>query len=172
MISWNVVYTKNKEYELLNGSSTLIKCSPKSNPDISWLMSRMEELGVPPAYSHNLEEIYFTRLVDDGDYSNGRIRISVYSRSWVVADKILVHELAHHVDDIENLTDNDMLLKEKKKKVKYMPDGYARKNVGEYLACGFEVYYCGTEKQKKTMKKKNPVLYKTIEKIHDKYVTI
>jgi hypothetical protein len=44
-----------------------------------------------------------------------------------------------------------------------MPDGYAKKDVGEYLACGFEVFYCGAKKVKDKMKKMNPHLYRTIK---------
>lgn len=133
-------------------------------------MSRMEELGVPAGYTRELEEIYFTRLHGDaGDYFDGRIRISVDSKTWDIADKVLVHELGHHVDDMEDVTSDESLAHEKKTRGCYMPDGYARKNVGEYLACGFEIYYCGSKQDKRNLKKKNPVLYATIRRLHRRF---
>lgn len=156
----------------MNGpTSTVISCSPKSRPDITWLMSRMEELGVPPSYTWDLDEIYFTRLAgrNHGDYCNNKIRLSVDKESWSMVDRTLVHELAHHIDDQEDITGDDALIKERKLKGRHMADSYARKNVGEYLAVGFEVYYVGTRKERGVMRAKNPVLYHTISRIHKRY---
>ena len=171
MPSWNVVHRKGREYELLNGSGTPIRLSPKAQPDISWLMARMEELGIPIAYTMNLEEIYFTFLKgrDHGDYRVGKIRISSNKETKEIMDSVFVHELAHFVDDMDDVTSNDLLIKEKKQRAKYMPDPYAKKNVGEYLAVGFEVYYLGTDEEKKRMRKSNPRLYRTIASLHHRF---
>lgn len=170
MSSWNVSHVEKKEYELLNGSSTLVHSSPTSNPDIAWLMSKMEELEVPIAYTRELKELYFTKLPRDaGDYFRGRIRISVRPDDWENAHRILVHELGHLIDEEEAATDDDSMKKEKKKKAKHMPDAYAKKDVCEYFAVGFEVFYCGTKEERKKMKKKNPLLFKRIKALHKKY---
>lgn len=130
----------------------------------------MDELGVPFGYTKGLQEIYFTRLRSlAGDYVDRHIRISVDQRTMEIVDKVIVHELAHHLDDQVGLSQNKKLVKEKNQKGKYMPDGYARKDVGEYLACGFEIFYCGDKKTRDRMKEKNPVLYETILSVHRKF---
>ena len=171
MLSWNVIWVRAKEYVLLNSDSTPVKLSPSSKPDISWLMSRMEELNVPIAYTKDLEEIYFTKLPGGvhGDYCAGRIRLAADVKTCEIMDKVFVHELAHHVDDQEDVVSDERLIKEKKLKAKYMADTYAKRSIGEYLAVGFEVYYVGTKKEKSVMKKKNPRLYKIISDLHRKF---
>ena len=171
MPSWNVEWVKAKEYVLLNGDCTPVRLSPASKPDISWLMSRMEELGVPVAYTKDLEEICFTRIPggDHGDYLSGRIRIAGDLKTQPIMDKVFVHELAHHVDDQEDVTSDERLTKEKRRAAKHMADTYAKKNTGEYLAVGFEVYYLGTKEEKKKMRSKNPRLYRTIAELHRKF---
>ncbi len=80
-----------------------------------------------------------------------------------------MHELAHHVDEEEGISDRPGLLEEKKKKARYLPDSYAKKNLLEYVAVGFEVYYCGTREEKRKMKRCNRKLYSIIQYIHRKY---
>ena len=170
MASWNVEWIKAREYILLNSSSTPVRCSPSSKPNISWLMSRMEELEVPIAYTNELEELYFTRIGSDhGEYCSGKIKIASDQKTKDIMDKVLVHELAHHVDDQEDITSDDKLIEEKKTHGKYMPDRYARKNIYEYFAVGFEIYYLGTDIQKKKMKRINPRLYKLIHRVHKRF---
>lgn len=170
MPTWNVSHVKGREYELLNGSSTAVRCSKSVKLDISKLLGRMEELGVPAAYTVGLDEIYFTRLRGThGDYLDCKIRLSTDQKTMELIDKVFIHELGHHVDDMEDVTSSDELQEEKKKKSQHMPDGYARKNVSEYFAVGFEVYYCGSVKEKKGMKKKNPVLFRTISRLHRRF---
>lgn len=160
----------SREFLLIH-SSTAIRLSPSSKPDITKLMSEMEEADVPISYTNELEEIYFTKIPggNHGDYCSDRIRLAADKKTREILGKVLVHELAHHVDDQEDICSDDRLMKEKKKKAKYMSDTYAKRNVGEYFAVGFEVYYFGTDKEKRQMKKKNPYLHRTIEAIHKKY---
>jgi hypothetical protein len=73
------------------------------------------------------------------------------------------------MDDRELISLRDNIIKEKKLKVKYVNDSYARKNVGEYVAVGFEIFYCGTKKEKRSLKKHNPKLYGVISRLHRKY---
>lgn len=170
MPSWNVSHVKGREFELLNGSATAVRCSKSAKPDIPKLLTRMEELGVPASYTVGLSEIYFTRLPGThGDYLDCRIRLSTDSRTLELIDKVFVHELGHHIDDMEDVTSSDDLKHEKKTRSKHMSDGYARKNVSEYFAVGFEIYYCGTIEEKRKMKKKNPVLFRTISRLHRRF---
>lgn len=164
-----MIHVRGNEYSLISGCA--IRSSPKSKPDIAWLMSRMEEIGVPPSYLAELDEIYFTRLRgrNHGDYWAGKIRLSVDKASWECVDRTLVHELAHHIDDMEDVTVDERLDDERKSKGQHMPDSYARRNVSEYLAVGFEVFYLGTREEKSEMKRKNPLLYRTIRNIHRRF---
>jgi hypothetical protein len=134
----------------------------------------MEELGVPIAYTEDLEEIYFTKLPggDHGDYVGGRIRMSADKKTREIMDKVFVHEIAHHMDDQEDVTSDETLNEERKLKAKHMSDTYAKKNVSEYLAVGFEVYYLGSREEKAKMKKMNPRLYKTIASLHRRFSRI
>jgi hypothetical protein len=131
-------------------------------------MSKMEELDVPVKYSVGLKEVLCTQLrgMDHGDYLDCRIRMSSDKKTQDIMEKVFVHELAHHVDDMHDVTSDEKLAQEKKAKAKHMPDGYAKKNVGEYLAVGFEVFYCGSVEEKRKMRAKNPVLFQTIRSLH------
>lgn len=166
MSSWNVVWVRERTFELMNKSSTLIHLSPSSQVDVSLLMSRMEDLGVPVAYTEELREIRFTKLRDMGDYKDCVIRMSSNRRTRESMDRVFVHELAHHVEETYDTCSNESIHAEKRSSAKHLPDGYAKKNVFEYFAVGFEVYYCGTREERKKMKTKNPILYRTIHEIH------
>lgn len=134
-------------------------------------MSRMEELEIPIAYTRNLEKIIFTKIPKGhhGDYQGDVIRLAADKKTTPILDKVFVHELAHHVDDHEDLSSDDLLIQEKKVAAKHMSDTYAKKNTSEYLAVGFEVYYLGTKEEKKKMRDKNPRLYRTIAVLHRKF---
>jgi len=169
--SWNIIPFKEREYILTNDDRTLIRCSPSSKPDIVKLMSSMEEHDVPISYTKFLREIYFTRLPggDHGDYHDDRVRLAADKKTALVLGKVFVHELAHHLDDHEDIVSDDHLFREKKKCAKHMSDAYAKKNVGEYLAVGFEVFYFGAAVEKAKLRKMNPRLYKTIAALHRKF---
>lgn len=171
MPSWNVEWVRAKEYVLLNCECTPILLSQSSKPDLSWLMSRMEELRIPISYTKNLEKIIFTKIPrgHHGDYQGDIIRLAADKKTAPILDKVFVHELAHHVDDHEDISSDDLLIKEKKVASKYMDDAYARKNTSEYLAVGFEVYYLGTKEEKKKLRAKNPRLYRAIAALHRKF---
>jgi hypothetical protein len=136
-------------------------------------MYEIETAGVPITYSNGLREIAFTRIVKDvGDYIDCKIRVSTIKEGLRNAAKILTHELAHHVDFMEDVTSDEKLIREKTKKAKFMSDGYSRKDVAEYWACGNEVFYFGDEKAKKKLRKKNPYLFKKISLTHQKFVSM
>jgi hypothetical protein len=171
MESWNVMRcpTDEGEYVLKNPSRTLIRFSERTDPDLGALMSEMEELNVPFSYTDKVKEIYFTLMPDHGDHTDGKIRVSYTNESRKILARILIHELAHNVDEQEGLCDRPDIIDEKRKKARYLPDTYARKNVVEYIAIGFETYYCGTPEQKRKMKRCNPKLFGAIRYLHRKY---
>lgn len=173
MESWNVVICDDPEgdYVLLNKSRTLIRLSERAKIDLAQLLSKMEEAGVPIRYSEEVKEIYFTHLKDSthGDYNDGTIRLSCGHESRQIHEKTLVHELAHHIDAIENISDREHIIVEKRKKAGMLPDTYAKKNVGEYIAIGFEVYYFGSREERAKMRKRNPRLWNVIRYLHRKY---
>lgn len=173
MESWNVITCKDPDgdFVLLNKSRTLIRFSLRVQPDIAVLMSEMEEAGVPFTFTEGVKKIYFTHLPDGthGDYNSGNIRLSCGHISRETYASTLVHELAHHLDEEEDISGRESIIVEKRKKARFMTDKYARKNIGEYIAVGFEVYYFGTRIERAKMRKRNPRLYNVIKYLHRKY---
>jgi hypothetical protein len=169
--SWNVVKcpTEEGEYILKNPSRTLIRFSERAQLDIHVLFDALEKLNVPFAFTNKVKEIYFTLMEDHGDHLDGKIRVSYTTDAREILPRILVHELAHNIDDNEGISERDDITKEKRLKARYLPDRYARKNVMEYVAVGFETYYCGTPEQKKKMKRCNKKLFGVIRYLHRKY---
>lgn len=137
----------------------------------------MEVHKVPIAYTEGLKEIYFTLLpsyskgrVTSGDYDAiGKIRLSCDTTSRDSFDRNLIHELAHHVDEMEGISDRESIIEEKRTSARHIPDAYARKDVSEYVAVGFEIYYFGTRTQRGELRRQNPKLYNVIRYIHRKY---
>lgn len=173
MESWNVIrsYCKDADFVLLNKSQTLIQFSQRIKVDIISIMSEMEEANVPFSYTEGIERIYFTllRCSIHGDYKNGKIRLSCGHASRDMHACILVHELAHHIDEEEYISGCDAIISEKKKKSHLMTDIYARKDTSEYVAVGFEVYYFGSNDERTRMRKNNPKLWNAIKRIHNKH---
>jgi len=155
---------------LLNRWSTELRFSKRANVDAISLFDRLVELNVPFSYADELDEIYFTLLPGKhGDYMSCSIRLSTSRDSLFALDRTLIHELGHHIDNIEELSERRTILKEKRTQAKFMSDTYARTDVGEYVAVGFEVYYMGTREQRSRMRALNPKLYRAIGDIHRKY---
>ena len=163
--------TDEGDYLLTNRSRTLIRFSERVSPDIVQLMTEMEELNVPFGYADRVKEIYFTylRQEDMGDHSDGKIRISFSGQSRQALARILVHELAHNLDDHDGISERDDVIAEKRKRARYLPDSYARKNVVEYVAVSFETYYCGTPADRRRLKRMNPVIFANIRRIHRRH---
>lgn len=141
------------------------------------ILSTLEEVGVPISFTDGLKEIYFTLLRGDedykqvyGDYKDGVIRLSVDPESREELVETFVHELGHHMDERYDISARKKIVEEKKKASRLMPDSYARKDVDEYVACGFEVYYFGSRRQRGDFRRNNPKLYNAIrylERNHD-----
>ena len=155
---------------LSNRWSTELRFSRRAVVDTLALFDRMEELGVPFAYADELEEVYFTLLPGKhGDYFPCKIRLSTSRDSLSMLDRTFIHELGHHIDNVEELSERPSLVEEKRTQAKFMSDTYARTDVGEYVAVGFEVYYLGTRRERAQMREMNPKLYRTVADMHRKY---
>jgi hypothetical protein len=173
MSSWNIArcFEQNCDFMLLNSSRTAIRFSNRTKIEITEMLVSMEDHNVPIAYTNELKEIYFTFLRGRtaGDYLDGRIRLSCQKDIMRMMDRTLIHEIAHHLDDRENLSGEDNIMKEKKSSACELGDSYAKKNIGEYIAIGFEVFYFGTKQEKSKMRKDNPKLYTVIKNLHKRY---
>lgn len=169
MRRWKCVQKKGREYTLCEDLGIEVFLSPSSTVDVRAVVDQLNELNIPSSFAFALEEVYFTRLRnrDHGDYLKGRIRLSSNAVTQSIMGQVIVHELAHHVDELFCLSSDEKLVKEKKLRWKYLPDPYAKKDVSEYLAVGFETYYCGSLRQRVEMKQKNPVLYEIISSTHN-----
>jgi hypothetical protein len=169
---WNALVLEPGGCFLLNPAGTAVRFSRRaSRIDFVGLLVRMEELDVPFAYTRELAEIYFTVLPGGklGDYLDGQIRLSCGVDGIGVMDRTLVHELAHHVDELEELSERSSIVSEKRARAKFMSDVYSRTDVGEYVAVGFEVFYLGTPEQRSKMRTCNGRLYDAISRVHRKY---
>lgn len=170
--TWNVEQVGEGEYVLMNKTRTTIRLSGHSFVDLGEILAKIEEAGVPLSFTDGLKEIYFTILKSDdktylqGDYKDGVIRISTDEANRPDIPSTLVHELAHFVDEEFDISLKKKIIEEKPKKARYMPDSYARKNVEEYVACGFEVYFFGTREQRGAFRRNNPKLCNVIRYLH------
>lgn len=171
-MGWNIGHCGKDEYTLLNGSDTLFTFNGRSRGkvDLAVLLTSLEEANVPLSYADGINEVQFTLLpLLHGDYFDGKIRLSCSNDSLKILSRTFVHELAHHIDDVEDISGIDELMVEKKRRAKYIDDKYAGKNVGEYIAVGFEVFYFGSSEEREKLMQMNPKLYRTIMRVHKKY---
>lgn len=168
MNSWNVEHVGEDEYVLMNKNRTVIRMSEHAVVDLGEILAEIEEAGVPISFTDGLKEIYFTILKSDekttlqGDYKNGVIRISTAMANRDEMAETFVHELGHYVDEVYDISLKKKIIEEKPKKARLMPDDYARKNIEEYVACGFELYYFGTREQRGAFRRNNPKLCNVI----------
>lgn len=160
---------------LRNGSGTIIRFSQRIDPDgVDDLMKDMRDAGVPFAFTKGLREIYFTvlRSLDGeticGDYIDGRIRLSC-GRHSIPLHHILIHELGHHVDEIEGISDRPKVIGEKRYRAHMLGKDQATEDVGEYIAIGFEVFYFGGRGARAHLSRTNPHLYNVLRYMHRKY---
>lgn len=172
--SWNVIASGHdgREFVLLNKSRTIIRLSERVNIDVGAFLSKVEEAGVPISFTDGVKEIYFTFLRENrGQYLDGLVELCATETDLRKICSSFVHELGHHIDELRGMSDRKKIIEEKRKSSHLMPDSYARKNVDEYVACGFEVYYFGTRKQRGDFRRSNPKLYNAIryvDRVHSK----
>lgn len=173
MEHWNVAAVKggkkDAQYVLLNKSTTRIRVNPRVHVDLGQIMSEIEKLGVPLKYSEGLEQINFSILTGDarGWWRGDEIWVDASRMYKEEAVTTLTHELGHHMDDREGLSDE--LHDERKKKGKSLGNKEARKDTEEYVAIGFEKFYSPDPRDRRHLRKRNPQLYNTIMKMHKKY---
>lgn len=169
-MSWNVIYDSGESMYLLDSETVFEFTRTTRGIDIAVIMTDLENANVPIKYTRDLRTIRFTKLPsgDLGNYAEGVIQLSVFKSSTVPISKVLVHELAHHLDDLEDIVSTPELIREKKNRAKFL-NKLAEKNVDEYFAIGFEVYYFGDKFAKRKLRKMHPVLYKKIAAVHRKY---
>jgi hypothetical protein len=171
---WNVVPNDDVAYPfvLANPNSTLISFNKRVKFDINILMSSMEERDVPFNYTKGLKHVRFTILKDGGTYLNKEIMIHMQNEcgSWWRESicQRFIHEVGHYVDEVEAICEDINVINEKKS-VLYYPNTYSKKNIYEYIATGFEIYYFGSEEERRLQKKNNKQLYKRIKEAHNKY---
>lgn len=176
MHSWNVEQIAEGEYVLLNRSRTIVRVSEHSFIELAAILAKIEEAGVPIAFTDNLKEIYFTILRDvdvdtflQGDYKHGIIRINTSIENRPDIHRTFVHELGHHVDAEHDICHRPKVIVEKPQRSRHMADPYARKSLGEYIACGFETYYFGSRPHRGNFRRLNPKLYNVIHYLHQKF---
>lgn len=173
MERWNVVPTDDplEPYLLCNTTQTAITYSRTTRFDVSDLLCAMEERGVPLGFTRGLREIRFTRMRDYGTYLNGVLKLDVgrYVGSSVHVCQTFVHEIGHHVDELEAISDDPRVIREKRHGWRHLPDPYAEKNVGEYVGVGFETFYYGKPDERREMRERCRFLHLRIAQAHRKY---
>jgi hypothetical protein len=160
------------DWRLLNGSATLLQFGQRVDPGVvESLLRNLTDAGVPFAYSEGLQEVYFTYLPNRrGDYEPGHVRLSC-DASGGVLDTTFAHELGHHLDAIEKLSTRRRVVEEHEttKTLEAPAGGSSMKNIEEYVAIGFELYYFGKRGTKSRLKRENPKLFNVIQHLHQKY---
>jgi hypothetical protein len=175
-MSWNVSLLDDRNYVLLNEDETEVRLS-KRVPQLvlAEMLSQLEEKSVPIGYTRDLESIYFTLLppvsgaLIMGDYFGNNIRLSYHVMNRNSIARTFIHELGHHVDDMEAISEEFHISHERKNKKKFMKNEAAKDSDSEYVAVGFEIFYFGSDKEKKLLKRHNRKLFDAISDVHEKY---
>lgn len=171
MSQWLFVRRNKNEMSLMTGSQPInVTMSPKCRYDPASLFKIVDLMNVPPSYTWGLEEIRFTRLRSlhgTFDPELNAINLSTDLSSLDLIHRFFVHELAHHVDERENLSKN--LEKELSLTQDLIAIHWIKESVEEYFAAGLEVFYCGWEHEKESLEKNHPELHSTILKVHKRH---
>lgn len=169
-MSWDITPNNDATYTLDNGSETIVRLHSGLCIDMVLdMFLKLDEASFPIEYSYGLQEIYFTYLKDnlDGDYCpSGKIRVSCVRSQRDSAHETLIHEIAHHVDQEECMTDDNSLITEWREN----SDGFIHvdihKEPSEYVAIGFEKFYVSNHSSGNITKESHPVLWGRINEIH------
>ena len=170
MRTWNIIDGDDGTYVLLNGSDTVIR----KHKNISFtvmigLLSKMEELDVPIAYTDGIKEIYLTylkgKLEGDLKRKERKIRIGCNNAFLNTLHETLIHELGHHVDDREDISDRNDFVREWKKLSGSFAQYDMQSQPDEYFAHAFTEYYVN----RRGMAQRYPLMYRYSKQIHDKY---
>lgn len=169
-MSWNIEEDDSGVY-LMSSSKTRIKRNKRVSFDYVQIMVRLEEASVPLGYTRDLKEINFTYLPGEceGSYRNCQLNICCKTTSLENMEKNVIHELGHHVDYLEGLSDRVDIVREWTRASSSIDDSYSWESPEEYVAVGFEIYYFGSDIEKRKLKKHNSMLFRTINDMHMKY---
>lgn len=162
---------------LKNRSRTLLRQNSRVSVDVPALLTQAEECGLPFAYSDQVREIYFTilpirkNLAIHGRYiyTSNSIIVSCNSRNSEPMINTIVHEIGHHIDSVECISEYEGIRSEYSTGAQHLPDPGALKNVDEYVAFGFETFYLGTSVDRRKMRHLNPILWRMLSLIHRVY---
>jgi hypothetical protein len=168
--SWRIFEKKNEtgHLHLGNTSATIIQFERRIDQEevLKQLLNNLNNANVPFSYTENLREIYFTYLpTKGGDYEPGYIRISCAKDEMESIDTIFVHELGHHMDEVEGISKRKKLIEE----FENISNIYKLENIHEYIATGFELFYFKKNGTKINLKKHHPKLFNCIKYLHSKY---
>jgi hypothetical protein len=171
---WNVAICDPKKNDgaglfLVNKSETLVTVNNRLDFDPLALFAELDKLNFPMSYTEGLEHIHFSKLRGNlcGYYDDNKIYVHVSKVSSVNTLQTFIHEVAHHVEEKEGIA--SFLHEEKIKRSKYIDESFSSRKDDEYLALGFERYYSVDPQRRRELKKRNPLLYKTIQLLHRDY---
>lgn len=173
MKTWRVVQACSDIFILNNEiGKPGTQIESKNEEDVFRLTEMMNILSVPIALIRGLRLIEFKRTLNNHGYyriEDRTIRISNDITTLSILPDIFVHEVAHHVDYMKGVTKIFNFTEERKEAGKYLYEKYSAKSNIEYLARGFELYYCGNVAEKYFLRMKNPLLFEAISSINEEY---
>lgn len=172
MERWNSSTRRSRDprrYFVRNRTRTLIEISKRVSVSLEDLLVKLQDIGFPLDYVSELKRIKFTVLSRQilGYYVDGEIMINAPLCGSESLLTTLVHEVGHFLDDQEELSRD--LTDERKRCHKYLRDKSARFDNFEYFAVGFERFYSLDREQRRTLRKRNPKLYRAILSVHKRH---
>ena len=174
MEHWNVALcdpAKNDGAKLflLNRSKTLVSVHKRLRFDPIILFKRLEAVRFPVKYTEGLERIHFTIIpgTTAGYYIDNKIWVDVSQASIDSTMETFMHEVGHHVDEEECVA--PFLHDERMKRSKHLHEIFSTRSDDEYLALGFEKFYSENPINKRELRKRNPLLYRTIQLLNRDY---
>ena len=172
MERWRVARCRSRggaRYFLANRGRTQIAITRRSkNFDILKLMEALQKVGFPLRYMRGLEQINFTIMPKNtyGEYGLDEIWVDIRKKRRLrTLLETFVHEVAHHVDYMRKTTLDHALHQERKRRGQHI-HRLAKQDDEEYFARGFERFYSLDPGKRATLKRKNPRLYRVINRLH------
>jgi hypothetical protein len=167
---WNIGHDGKDGWVLMNKTETVWQVNRRCGLNNAELLSRLEAIGFPLAYTEGLKRIRFTYLKPKvyGLYGDDEIDIDVRKgRDLRLVVETFVHEVAHHIDSEDDISGE--LTHERKMRGKHIRHRTALTSDAEYFARGFERFYSEDPKDKRELRHHNPKLYAAILKLHRRY---
>ena len=154
---------------LMNQSLTRVEVKRRLKFDPFPLFRDLDRAGFPFAFAEGIRTVRFTVMSQGnvGIYFDGRVWVDVSYAGFGEALETFIHEVAHHIDEQEEVSAR--LGEERKKRGKFLKSKHARRSDDEYLAVGFERYYSLDRKKRSLLRQQNPKLYRTIQRLHRRY---